>query len=240
MGFLIESYCAAVCRKTFVFSLFFTFSIGVFGQWVKEDDTTRLWLKDGIYLTQSAFFKNQPDVKWVQFDATQWRLKDSLMRKRILPELSISEGHSNDLKIRERSFYAMTDTGMVAIDIKKIWGFCKYGTAYVQVENAVNENFVQVQLLGTISFLSYRAQVENGSPIVSGFVYEESKDLIDFVEQIVDFEAGEISPRSRKNLELILKRDKTLFELYQNEKRKGSKLPEYIRRYNGLHQITFE
>jgi hypothetical protein len=71
-------------------------------QWVKEDDTSRIWLNAGIYLSDSSFFSNTPDLLWADFSQNNWRKKDSLERRRILVGIGIPDYYNGNIRIKTR------------------------------------------------------------------------------------------------------------------------------------------
>lgn len=230
-----------VLYAIFCWAIIFGFAKSSSAQWVKEDDTSRIWLDDGIYLSDSSFFKNSPELSWANFDEENWRVKDSLERKRVLVEVGVNDYYKGNLRITMREVYGV-DTALnpLIVERRKVFAIVVLGTPYIQINEAENENFVKVTMQGVVSYLQYYRKVVDPFSVTSGTFYNEPRPTTEFVDMLVDFENEEIIKKTKKNLEAILMRDKELFAAYESEKTSYANLMKYINQYNKKHQFDLE
>jgi hypothetical protein len=104
----------------------------------------------------------------------------------------------------------------------------------------MNENFIKVTLQGVISYVQYYRRIVDPFSVSAGTLYNEPREVSEYIEEIVDFEAKEIVRKTRGNLEEIVQRDQDLYNKYQNEKRNYATLMKYIKAYNDKYQFEFE
>ena len=226
----------------FLFTLELAFlPTSVNAQWVKEDDTSRIWLNAGIYLSDSSFFSNSPDLLWADFSEDNWRKKDSLERRRILVGISISDYYNGNIRIKTRFAYGVDSTGTERfVSLDEVFAITVLGTPYLNLSESMNENFIKVTLQGVISYVQYYRRIVDPFSISAGTLYNEPREVSEYIEEIVDFEAKEIVRKTRGNLEEIVQRDQDLYNKYQNEKRNYATLMKYIKAYNDKYQFEFE
>ena len=211
------------------------------GQWVKEDDTSRIWLNAGIYLSDSSFFSNAPDLLWANFTEETWRKKDSLERRRILVGIGIPDYYNGNIRIKTRFAFGIDSAGKERfVSLKEVFAITVLGTPYLNISEAVNENFIKVTMQGVISYVQYYRRVPDPFSVSAGALYNEPREASEYIEEIVDFEAREIVRKTRGNLEKIVERDPDLSSQFQNEKRNYATLMKYIKAYNDKHQFEFE
>ncbi len=216
-------------------------STSVYSQWVKEDDTTRLWLDDGIYLSDTSFFRNQPDLVWAEFTDQNWRKKDSLDRSRILTGIAITDYYNGNIRLKVASVYGInSQEEPEIIERGKVFGIVVMGTPYLQIDEAENENFIRVIMQGVISQINYHRRIEDPFSVTSGNFYNEPRPAKEYVEKIVDFENEEIIVKNKRNLELILQRNKELYQQYITGKTNYTNLIKYIKYYNESTQFGFK
>lgn len=217
----------------------FLFSNSLHAQWVKDDDTVKHWLSDGLYLSQMEFLTNSPSLKWYDFSKDEWRKKDSLARKRVLVEVLNQKDIKADLELRQHRVYVV-DSGVPKVfDMDLVWGICVNGEAYKKTSNEYNNNFFRIQVIGTISYMKYTVVYQDPFMWSPELIQMENGQQSESVDHIVDFEKREIYARSRRNLEGVLKRDSTLFKQYESEKRKSREVYNYIIEYNKRHPLEF-
>ena len=210
-------------------------------QWVKEDDTSRIWLNAGIYLSDSSFFSNTPDLLWADFSQDNWRKKDSLERRRILVGIGIPDYYNGNIRIKTRFAYGVDSAGKERfVGLDEVFAITVLGTPHINISESVNENFIKVTMQGVISYVQYYRRITDPFSVSAGTLYNEPRETSEYIEEIVDFEAKEIVRKTRGNLEDILERDQDLNSQFQNEKRNYATLMKYIKAYNNKHQFQFE
>jgi len=210
-------------------------------QWVKEDDTSRIWLNAGIYLSDSSFFSNTPDLLWADFSQDNWRKKDSLERRRILVGIGIPDYYNGNIRIKTRFAYGVDSSGEERfVGLDEVFAITVLGTPYLNMSESVNENFIKVTMQGVISYVQYHRRIADPFSVSAGTLYNEPRETSEYIEEIVDFEKKEIVSKTRKNLETILERDEGLYSQFQGEKRNYAILIKYIKAYNNKHQFKFE
>ena len=74
-------------------------------QWVRDDDTSKVYLTSGIYMTETDFLTNSPSYNWLSTDPENWVYKDSLHRKSILLEVRANPEIEKNLSIRAVSIH---------------------------------------------------------------------------------------------------------------------------------------
>jgi len=226
--------------KGLTFLVFLIISIDGNSQWVKEDDTSRIWLNAGIYLSDSSFFNNTPDLFWADF-SDNWRKKDSLERRRILVGIGVPDYYNGNIRIKTGYAYGLDSAGKeYFVSLDEVFAITVLGTPYLNISEAVNENFIKVTMQGVISYVQYYRRVPDPFSVSAGALYNEPREASEYIEEIVDFESRTIVKKTRKNLEAILQRDQELYTQFQSEKRNYATLMKYIKAYNDNHQFHFK
>jgi len=226
--------------KGLTFLVFLIISIDGNSQWVKEDDTSRIWLNAGIYLSDSSFFNNTPDLFWADF-SDNWRKKDSLERRRILVGIGVPDYYNGNIRIKTGYAYGLDSAGKEHfVSLDEVFAITVLGTPYLYLSESVNENFIKVTMQGVISYVQYYRRVPDPFSVSAGTLYNEPRETSEYVEEIVDFESRTIVKKTRKNLEAILQRDQELYTQFQSEKRNYATLVKYIKAYNDNHQFHFK
>lgn len=216
-------------------------TLSVKSQWVKEDDTSRIWLDAGIYVSDTSFFKNKPDLLWANFSEDNWRKKDSLERKRVLVSVEIPDYYNGNIRLKTRYAYGLDSSGAPQmVSLNEVYAIAVIGTPYLHIKEAQHENFIKISMQGVISYVQYYSTIPDPFSVSAGTLYNEPREMLEYIEKIVDFESGKIVRKTRKNLELILERDSSLNHQYLQEKRNYATLMKYIKAYNDKHHLTFE
>ncbi|UTW60622.1 hypothetical protein KFE98_11215 [bacterium SCSIO 12741] len=234
----IRWLCFTRSRVLLLLILFFT-SFSLQAQWVKEDDTSRVWMKDGIYLNAEEFYTNSPSAEWVLISDKEWRYRDSIQRKGVLVEITSREIVRSNIDIRSHRVLCDTGTGRVTIDVKEIWGLCIHGTPYQHIQFESRENFIRVKLLGRVSFLSYTREFDDNFNMVPNLMNEDRQMQSEVIDLIVDFDEQRMIRNRRANLEDILQRDPEMYQSYLLEKKKSRAIGEYIEQYNRKYPLDF-
>ena len=210
----------------------------LYGQWVKEDDSTTIWFQEGVYLNKEDFFRNKPSLFFLNSDSLSWRTQDSLKRARIWTRVDRPEFHEGNIDINARAFLLNSDSGLVLVRLNEVWGFCILGIPYLHAPYSTNENFIKIPIQGTINFLNYTIRVEDN---YMGMDMRMTGPGIqtEFMQLVVDMEDYQIVKHTRRNLEDILERDESLFSRYKNERKRSKLLYQYVKEYNETHPVTF-
>lgn len=227
-------------RLLFVCLIFCSFSSLSYSQWVRDDDTSKVWLSNGVYLSEKEFLTNSPSFKWLLVDSENWRYKDSLKRKSVLIEIEANPEIKKDLKIRQRHLLVENDSAKQLIQIEDLWGFCVNGIPYRYIDKSQKENFVLIHVSGMISYLSYTAYYQDPFYWSVGATQLDPELQNEVVDLVIDFEKPGIYKNTRKNLEEVIERDSLMYMDYLNEKKKSKAIYEYIKRYNSKHPLDFE
>lgn len=226
-------------RLTLVFILVFAAPSFLNAQWVRDDDSSKVWLVDGVYMNEAEFLTNTPSYTWIEVDSENWRYSDSLRRKSILIKIEANPEIEKNLKIRQRNLMVESVSGDKVVEIIDIWGFCVNGTPYRYVDKSKNDNFILIHISGMISYLSYTAYYEDPFYWSVGATQLDPEHHNEVVDLVVDFEKPGIYKNTRKNLEEVIARDSLLNVDYQKEKKKSKLIYEYVIRYNRKHPIKF-
>ena len=208
-------------------------------QWVRDDDTSKVYLTSGIYMTETDFLTNSPSYNWLSTDPENWVYKDSLHRKSILLEVRANPEIEKNLSIRERFIFVANDSGKKVIEKMGVWGICVKGFTYRYVDRSKKENFIMIHISGIISYLSYTTIYED--PFYWSVRHTELDEQYqnEVVDLVVDFEKPALYSNTRKNLEKVIARDSVLNIEYLKEKKKSKLIYEYVIRYNRKHPLTF-
>ncbi|MBD81646.1 MAG: hypothetical protein CL840_22190 [Crocinitomicaceae bacterium] len=226
-------------RIPFILGLFLITVLSVRGQWVRDDDTSKVWLSDGVYMTQDELLNNSPAYFWLELTADDWRFKDSLRRRGVLAEVNANPEIKVNFDIRERYLIVSEGGKSKIIEKKSIWGICVNGIPYRYVDRARRENLIMINVLGTISYLTYEVVYEDPFYWSADVTRMEPQYRNERVDQIIDFEKKDIYRNTKKNLEKIIERDSFLYERYLLETKKTKAIYEYAIKYNNRHPINF-
>jgi hypothetical protein len=208
----------------------------VCGQWVREDDTSNVFFNDGVYLTQESFFANRPSHSLRTLNSGQWKTADSLVRLGIFAASPLSLRFSRgNLDVRSR-FIALVDSQGVSVvhSIDSVWGIALNGIPYKYIENAADEQFVRIPIIGTISFLTY-VILERDVPDFNTVSFPSPGYRRIERQWIVDFEKEILMPFGQDYLYEVLQRDPELTAKFEHERKKRRALLPYIRKYNHRH-----
>ncbi len=209
-------------------------------QWVKEDDTTTIWLDAGIYLSDSSFFSNQPDLQWAKFE-NNWRTKDSLERKRILVGIELPDYYNGNIRLSVRQAYGTDSLGdSKIVSLNSVFAIVVFGTPYLHIKEARHENFIKVTMQGVVSYVQYHREIPSPFSVTAAGVFNDPQETTEFVEKIVDFEKGVLIRKTKKNLEKILQRDPVLFNEYLVGRQNYTNLMGFVKAYNQSHELNLK
>lgn len=221
--------------------LFFVIISGqiCYSQWVKSDDTSKVWMNDGVYMTDLEFLNNAPSYKWVHTTPGQWRFVDSLERKGIVVGLEVNSTFREDIQVSQRRFLVQRNDSQKIINRRDVWGICVSGDSYMYVDRDTRENFKRIDVNGTISYLTFQAVYEDPFDWSPDIITPESGFRNELVDLVVDFEHKKILRNTRNELEKIIQRDPDLYQEYELEKKKTKAIYQYVIRYNERHPLSF-
>ena len=227
-------------NRTNISVLFLIFWVcgSVHAQWVKEDDSSSVWFDEGIYLSQEAFFSNQPDLMFPNKEDSDWRFQDSLFRQGIVYRIDRPEINEGNFDLKARAIVGRKGDSLKVIALNKVWGACILGIPYMHQENSVQGNFIRIPVLGTVSYLNYALRIEDNFMTMDARMAGVGVQT-DFLQLIVDFSGKRFLKHNRKNLEKILESDKNLYQKYKMEKGKSKAIYRYIKLFNEAHPLTF-
>jgi hypothetical protein len=215
---------------------FLTSSLCAAAQWVKEDDTTAVYFREGVYMTQEEFFSNRPTMSLRSLSSSRWKTADSLMRLGIFVASPASLRFTNgNLDVRSRFIAIMDSTGRDCVAmIDTVWGICLHGIPFKYIENAADQQFVRIPITGAINFLNY-VVLEQDVPEFHTVSFPTPGYRRIERRWIVDMERREIVPFSHDYLYSVLERDTHLLKRFEKERKKRRQLLPYIGQYNASH-----
>lgn len=225
-----------LCTVCLLIEAFLFWIPPAFAQWVKEDDTTGIFFREGVYLTQESFFANRPAMQLRTLTSSNWKTADSLTRLGIFVVSPTTLRFANgNLDIRAR-FLALTDSGggQYVSSLDTAWGICIHGIPFKYILHAADEPFVRIPVTGPISFLSY-VVLERDIPEFNTVSFPSPGYRRVERKWIVDFEQARMLPFSNEYLYEVLKRDTELLNRFEHERKKRRQLVPYIQQYNHRH-----
>jgi hypothetical protein len=125
-----------------------------------------------------------------------------------------------------------------SINSKEVWGYLQNGTFYVNYQN----KFYRIPVFGSISYLVAMVEVKQSGfydPRFGG--YSGGMITTEQREFIMNFYEGKLNELKQSDVEVLLSRDKVLYEEYlklSNRKQK-EQLYRFIRRYNENNPVYF-
>ncbi|MGB0403788.1 MAG: hypothetical protein ACPGEG_06790 [Salibacteraceae bacterium] len=226
-------------RLSQLFIALFIVQLGC-AQWVKSDDTTKIWMNDGVYMSEIEFLNNSPSLKWVQTVPAQWRFVDSLERKGVVVGLHLNATYRKDIQVSQRRFLVHRNDSQKIIDRRDVWGICVHGDAYMYVDRDTRENFKRIDVNGIISYLTFQTIYEDPFDWSPDVMASESGYRNEIVDLVIDFEDKKISRNSKSELEKIIQRDTSLYQQYLTEKKKSKAIYRYVVRFNDRYPLQFK
>lgn len=164
------------------------------------------------YEFRNGFYTSLDDLKK---DAPSHKLK-------VIPDLRYeTDSEHNILILTEASIKALENTSIGSID--KLWGICVKDEPYIKVRPKADEEdvfFVKLHVLGKLSFFYYRTfkDVEvvmdiynpyTGKKIAEKAITNREPIL---VEQLMDFDTGELHPYTTESFKTRIQADSDLKE----------------------------
>ncbi len=178
-------------------------------------------LEDGVYLTYWDFRRNNAIHK-DQIEFTNNKEQLDYVGK----------------ALEQEKFNYRLNGNVVSINSKEIWGYVQNGTFYVNYQS----KFYRIPVFGAISFLVALVEVKQSGfydPRFGG--YTGSMVTTEQREFIMNFYVGQLNELKQSDVEVLLSRDKLLYEEYaklSNRKQK-EQLYRYIRRFNENNPVYF-
>lgn len=200
---------------------------------IAQADTTKLVkytpafkFTEGIYNTFEQVKENKPILK--SRIVTNISIKDIAFFEKVLINKEIA--YYDDYGIKQ------------SVKTENIWGYCRKGTLYIQVEDEFN----RIPVVGNIchfvaNITVYRNRYYNQyDPYYSySSTLRPQQVSYELKQFIIDFETSKIMDYDYQTLSIILMRDSELFEEYEAlKKRKRKQLMFlYLRKYNEKHPL---
>ena len=208
----------------FILNAFF-----VFGQ----SDTTKLVkyspsfkFTEGLYLNFAQVKENKPLLK--SHIVTMVDIRDINFFEKILQNKIIT--YYNDYGIKQE------------IKTKNLWGYCRRGTLYIQIEGEFN----RIPIIGSICHFVANVAVIRESAYnpydpysYYGSTLRQQQVTYELQQFILDFESGKIMQYNSKTLEVIFMRDAELYQEYTALRKKKKRQLKflYLRKYNEKHPL---
>ncbi len=216
-----------VIKIFFIISVFST--TGVFSQ----VDTTKL-------VKYSPAFKFTEGI-YLNFD--QVRENKPILKSRIVSDVNIRDIDFFEKVLRSKKIIYYDDYGIKqAYEIEKIWGYCRKGTLYIQVEGEFNRIPVVGKICHFVANITvYRDRYYNQYDPYYNYnsTLRPQQPSYELKQFLLDFETGSIMEYDYQTLSVILMRDPDLHEEFINFKKKKRKKLKflYLRKYNEKHPL---
>jgi hypothetical protein len=188
--------------------------------------------KDGIYFNIEDVKRNNP-----------------LPKERIVTNLDENDYKFFETLLENETISVLDEMGLkVDIQVKNIWGFAQNGMLFIKH----NGQFNRIPVFGSIChFIADKTYVDNrynpysynyNSYYYNPYYYPNPQTVKTELRQyILDMETGQIMDYTHENLEIILIRDKVLYEEFaklSNKKKRNLKFL-YLRKYNENNPFYF-
>lgn len=181
--------------------------------------------REGVYLNFEQFKNNNPIPK--NAIVSRFNKSDSEFLPNILSAKNFQYRDEND--------------SLVTIDIPDVWGFARNGNIFVKIE----DDFNRIAVLGNLSHFVASVTVFNNfnGPFYNPYYGPGGMPNVrqEMRQMMLDFQTGRTMEFTQQNLEMILQRDRKLFEEYNALKKsqKRDMMFLYLRKYNEKHPIYF-
>ena len=196
----------------------FAFRAMAQGDTIWVDHQAGMDLRDGLYADVNALRYNTPSIPLE-------RLRDD----QGLPV--------TDIRSRIGKLYWQPDSGgRVAIDLRRIWGFCQNDVVYVRA----GDGYYRIGLMGSLSHLVYQQSYRDWDP----YMYRYGTVTRTVMEQqLIDMASGVMLPFNASGMERALRNDAVLHEEFMALPARQRNAPEalfrFLRLYNELHPLRF-
>jgi hypothetical protein len=204
--------------------------------------------------TDSLQAKKVPFSEDFRFkDGIFMNIEDVRRNNPIPKELIISDMDENDYSffenLLENDFVSVLDNMGIKLDInvKDIWGFSQNGMLYIKW----NGQFNRIPVFGSIChFIADKTYVDNRyNPYYNNYNYYYNPNYYpntqsvktELHQYLLDMETGQVMDYTHENLEIILTRDKKLYEEFvklKNRKKRDLKFL-YLRKFNENNPFYF-
>lgn len=187
--------------------------------------TSEYQFNDGVYLSFEQIRMNKP-----------------IQASRIIFDYDIESFDYYSELVKAENIYFFDDYGIKqSIETKKIWGYVRSGTIYINY----NYEFNRIPVVGSIShFIADMTVIRERmpdpfyynnyySPINSTYTTKEMR------QYLLDFNSGKIYPYNLQSVEVLLMQDPKIFDefnLLKNRKKKKL-LFFYIRKFNEMNPL---
>jgi hypothetical protein len=188
--------------------------------------------KDGIYFNIEDLKRNNP-----------------LPKERIVTNLDENDYKFFETLLENETISVLDNMGLkVEVQVKNIWGYCQNGMLSIKH----NGQFNRIPVFGSIChFIADKTYIDNrynpyynnySSYYYNPYYYPNTQTVKTELRQyILDMETGQIMDYTVENLEVLLARDKKLYEEFvklSNKKKRQLKFL-YLRKYNENNPFNF-
>lgn len=207
-----------------IHALLICFNLIVFSAKAQNDSSlyqVGMPLNDGVYLTYWDFRHNNPVLKEnIEFGKNKEQLD-----------------YVGKALEQEKLNYKLNGNAL-SINSKEVWGYVQNGTFYVNYQS----KFYRIPVFGAISFLVAMVEVKQSGfydprfgGYTGGMVTTEQREFV------MNFYEGKLTELRQNEVELLLSRDKALYEEFSklSNRKQKEQLYRYIRRYNENNPVYF-
>jgi hypothetical protein len=188
--------------------------------------------KDGIFMDFEDVKRNNP-----------------IPKEKIITNLNENDYKFFETILENETVSVLDNMGLkVEIKVSDIWGYSQNGMLFIKY----NAQFNRVPVFGSIChFIADKTFIDNrynpnyynyGNYYYNPYYYPNTQTVKTELRQyILDMETGSIMDYTHENLEIILARDKTLYEEFvklKNKKKRQLKFL-YLRKYNENNPFNF-
>jgi len=125
-----------------------------------------------------------------------------------------------------------------SIKSQEVWGYVQNNTFYINYQ----KTFYRIPVFGAISFLVAMVEVRQTGFYDPRFgTYSGGMVTTEQREFVMNFYDGKLNPLKQSDVEVLLSRDKKLFEEYSklSNRKQKEQLYRFIRRYNENNPVYF-
>ncbi|HRH36904.1 MAG TPA: hypothetical protein PK760_01080 [Flavobacteriales bacterium] len=174
-------------------------------------------LREGVYRDFRAFRLNTPSVP-------QEALRDDQGMK------------VNDIRQVVSKLYYQSDSGVKALRMDLLWGFCHNDVIYV----AAGNGFYRIGMMGSLAHMTYEANYRSWDPY---FYNYGTVNRTVILQQLIDMETGAVLPFNAAGLDAAFAHDPILQEEFRNLPKKQRNSDEglfrFLHLYNERHPLLF-
>ena len=210
----------------------------------------------GVFLSQLAFGqvdstkleKYSPDFQFkegVYVNFEQVKNNNPIPKSRIISDSDYNDPDFFNKVLSARKVYFYDNVGnRNSIDVSKLWGYCRNGFIYVQMESG----FFRITLIGAIShFIANHTYYSSSYPYAYNYYTDPygtspySQPSTEVRQYILDFNTGRILDYNEESVGILLMQDPELHDEYMSLKKKKMRQMKfmYIRKYNEKHPLYF-